>query len=92
MTNFAAFVAQHKKQLFWTSSVAFVVMLLVALVHYGLIIDGHGLGSDAAQNIRSAANLARSGVYGEGSVDASVEPGSRREPFPNFSLAFYLKF
>ena len=90
--NFAAFVAEHKKQLFWTSSVALVVMLLVALINYGLIIDSHSLGSDAAQNIRSAANLARFGVYGEGPVVAGVEPGYRREPFPNFSLAFYLKF
>ena len=92
MNSFSAYIAGRKKQLFWASSAALLVMLVVILVNYGLIIDRHSLGSDAAQNIRSAANLSRFGVYGEGPVAASVEPGFRREPFPNFSLAFYLKF
>ena len=72
MNSFSAFIAGRKKQLFWASSAALLVILVVILVNYGLIIDSHSLGSNVAQNIRSAANLSRFGVYGEG-------------PFPSFS-------
>ena len=91
MNSFSAFIAGHKKQLFWVSYAALLVIFLATFVNYGLIIDGHTLESDAAQNVRSAVNLARFGVYGESPVIAGFEPGFRREPFPNFSLAFYLK-
>ena len=91
MTNFAVFLAEHKKQLLWISSATLLVIIVATLVNYGLIIDSHSLGSDATQNIRSAVNLAHFGVYGEGPVVAGVEPGFRREPFPNFLLAIYLK-
>ena len=91
MNSFSAFIAGHKKQLSWASSAALLAIFLATLVNYGLIIDGHSLESDAAQNVRSAVNLARFGVYGESPIIVGFEPGFRREPFPNFSLAFYLK-
>lgn len=47
-------------------------MLLVALVTYAVKIDGHSLGDDAGQNIRSAVNLALFGVYGDGPILESV--------------------
>ena len=74
------------------STAALAVILIAILIDYGIAIDGHRLGSDAAQNIRSAVNLARFGEYGEGPIAVGVEAGFRREPFPNFLLALYLKF
>lgn len=48
------------------------------------------VGDDASQNLRSAMNVWQHGIYGEsGAADA---PGYRREPFPNWLLAFHLKW
>ena len=91
MNRLSVFFSKNKKHFAWATSVALVVMLLVALVAYAFKIDGHGLGDDAGQNIRSVVNLARFGVYGDGPILESVQPGFRREPFPNFVLAYYLR-
>jgi hypothetical protein len=48
------------------------------------------LGDDASQNLRSAMNFWRHGVYGES--EAPLHAGFRREPFPNWLLAFHLKW
>jgi len=91
MNRLSVFFPNNKKQFTRATSVALVMMLLVTLVAYAFKIDGHSLGDDAGQNIRSAVNLARFGVYGEGPILESVQPGFRREPFPNIMLAYYLK-
>ena len=91
MDRLSVFFSENKKQFTRVTSVALVMMLLVTVVAYAFKIDGHSLGDDAGQNIRSAVNLARFGVYEEGPVLKSVQPGLRREPFPNIMLAYYLK-
>ena len=83
---------KSKKWLLLLSYAALAAALVSMIVAYGFKIDDHQLGSDAAQNIRSAVNLARFGEYGEGAIAPGVEPGFRREPFPNFLLASYFKF
>ena len=67
---------------------AFIGYLLV--LDYRMI-DSSYIGSDATQNLRSALNLVRHGVYGENSVFGDISPGYRREPVPNFLLALNLK-
>jgi hypothetical protein len=68
---------------------AFIGYLLV--LDYRMI-DSSYIGSDATQNLRSALNLVRHGVYSENSVFGDISPGYRREPVPNFLLALNLKF
>jgi hypothetical protein len=48
------------------------------------------VGDDASQNLRSALNVLQHGVYGES--EAPLQAGFRREPFPNWLLAFHLKW
>ena len=64
------------------STVALAVILIAILIDYGIVIDGIG-SSDAAQNIRSAVNLARFGEYG--TIAVGVEAGFLGT-FSNFLL------
>lgn len=54
-------------------------------------INAQALGDDASQNVRSAVNLVRHGVYSHQPISPDVTPDFRREPLPNFLLAFYLR-
>lgn len=66
-----------------------VLALIGWLLHQGW--SGHeveSIGGDASQNLRTAINLSQHGVYGEDRWQPI--PGFRREPFPNWVLAFHL--
>ena len=67
-----------------------VVLIAQILTKDWLLIDGERLGSDATQNLNSAVNYVLHGIYSEQPVSADVEPGFRREPFPNLVLALIL--
>ena len=67
-----------------------VVLIAQILMKDWLLIDGKRLGSDATQNLNSAVNYVLHGIYSEQPVSADVEPGFRREPFPNLVLALIL--
>jgi len=71
---------------------AAVILLIVYLLvqDFGLL-DADSIGGDASQNVRSGLNFAKYGVYSELPVSELVAPGYRREPFPNFLLAIYLR-
>ena len=74
------------------ASTCFIVAsILVLLFQDGFLIDGQRLGSDAAQNLRSAMNVAVHNVYSEKDVSPFVEPGYRREPLPNYFLGLILR-
>ena len=68
-----------------------VVLVVIAwlLIQDSALITADSLGDDASQNVRSAVNLVQHGIYSNHSISADVVPGFRREPFPNFLLAFY---
>lgn len=74
----------------------FLPPLLVAVLIGWLLWQGwsalkvDSIGDDASQNLRSAINFWQHGVYGESRWE--VKPGFRREPFPNWLLAFHLKW
>ena len=68
-----------------------VVVIAWLLIQDSALITADSLGDDASQNVRSAVNLVQHGIYSNHSISADVVPGFRREPFPNFLLAFYLR-
>ena len=68
-----------------------MLLILWLLVEDFGAITSRDLGTDASQNVLSSINLVRHGVYSMQPISPDVVPGFRREPFPNFLLAFYLK-
>ena len=73
------------------AATAVVMLTLWLLVEDFGAITSRALGTDASQNVLSSINLVRHGVYSMQPISPDVVPGFRREPFPNFLLAFYLK-
>ena len=83
--------ALHLRRLSAILAVAVALLILCLLIHDFHAISSESLGVDASQNVRTSINLARYGVYSREPISPNVVPGFRREPFPNFFLAFYLK-
>jgi len=73
------------------SAIAVILLIIYLLISDFYLLDTDAIGGDASQNVRSALNLAKYGVYSEFQVSEAVAPGYRREPFPNFLLAIYLR-
>ena len=73
------------------AAAAVVLLIVWLLVEDFGAITSRDLGTDASQNVLSSINLVRHGVYSMQPISPDVVPGFRREPFPNFLLAFYLK-
>ena len=74
-----------------------LIFLIISFIAYCAhldfhIIDPSGIGDDASQNLRTGLNLLKHGVYSEKGVTNDVIAGFRREPIPNFILAFQLKY
>ncbi len=83
--------ALHVRRINTILAVAVGLLILCLLVHDFHVISSESLGVDASQNVRSSVNLARYGIYSREPIAPNVVPGFRREPFPNFFLAFYLR-
>ena len=73
------------------SAIAVILLISYLLISDFYLLDTDAIGGDASQNVRSALNLAKHGVYSEFQISEVVAPGYRREPFPNFLLAIYLR-
>jgi hypothetical protein len=81
---------RHSRAAAWLPPLL-VLLLIIAVLHQAWqapLTDS--IGEDASQNLRSALNLWKHGIYGESDVGAI--PGYRREPFPNWILAGHLKW
>ena len=72
--------------------VAVGCLILWILIQDFYEISPDGLGKDASQNVRYGINLAKYGIYSNQIVSPEMTPSFRREPLPNFLLAFYLRF
>ena len=79
------------RRLLRISAVAVVLLILFLLIQDFYLLDAEPIGGDAVQNVRSGLNLAKYGIYSESQISEVVLPGYRREPFPNFVLAVYLR-
>ena len=79
------------RRLAWISAVAVVVLIVGLLVQDFQIINTENIGKDASHNVRSSINLVKYGIYSGQPISPEVVPGYRREPLPNFLLAFYLR-
>ena len=85
-------MSQTRIRRFASLSALLVVLLIVGLLANDFqLIDGDGIGQDAAQNVKTALNLVQHGIYSKQPISFDVTPGFRREPLPNFLLAFYLR-
>ena len=82
----------HLRRLTTFAALAVVLLILWMLIQDFHAISTSSLGGDASQNVRSSINLAKYGIYSNQTISPDVTPGFRREPLPNFLLAFYLKF
>ena len=81
----------HLRRLTTFAAAAVVLLILWMLIQDFHAISASSLGGDASQNVRSSVNLAKYGVYSNQMISPDVTPGFRREPLPNFLLAFYLR-
>ena len=79
------------RRLTLVSCIAVILLIICLLVQNFFDISPSSLGYDASQNVRSSVNLVKHGIYSRESISPDVTPGYRREPLPNFLLAFYLK-
>ena len=79
------------RRLGFVSGVVVVVLMIWLLINDFHLITADELGGDAVQNVRSSVNLAKYGIYSRQPISPEVIPGYRREPLPNFLLAFYLR-
>ena len=75
----------------FVSGVVVVALMIWLLINDFHLITADELGGDAVQNVRSSVNLAKYGIYSRQPISPEVIPGYRREPLPNFLLAFYLR-
>ena len=73
------------------SAAAVVLLILWLMIQDFHAISPDSLGKDASQNLRSSVNLAKYGIYSQQMISPDVTPDFRREPLPNFLLAFYLR-
>ena len=81
----------HVRRLTAVLGVAVGLLIIWILIQDFYEISPDGLGKDASQNVRYGINLAKYGIYSNQMVSPDVTPSFRREPLPNFLLAFYLK-
>ena len=81
----------HLRRLTTFAALAVVLLILWMLIQDFHAISTSSLGGDASQNVRSSINLAKYGIYSNQTISPDVTPGFRREPLPNFLLAFYLR-
>lgn len=79
------------RRLTYFSTAAVILLITCLIIQNFFEITSSSFGGDAAQNVRSSLNLAKYGIYSQESISPDITPGYRREPLPNFLLAFYLR-
>lgn len=79
---------RHSRVAAWLPPLLVLLLITTVLLQAWQAPPTDSIGGDASQNLRSALNLWKHGIYGESGVGAI--PGYRREPFPNWLLAGHL--
>lgn len=79
---------RHSRAAAWLPPLLVLLLITTVLLQAWQAPPTDSIGEDASQNLRSALNLWKQGIYGESGVGAI--PGYRREPFPNWLLAGHL--